>query len=101
MYTIILGIGLCVFCVLLLVLEGYDERHDKNKYDIKIQNKMLNDSLWIKKVIDSCKTYEQIYAVDNLIINWKNLYENNTDPWLRSKVFNELLDYNALKHRSC
>lgn len=101
MYTIII-IGLCVFCVLLLLfLKGYDERHDKNKYDIKIQNKMLNDSLWIKKVIDSCKTHEQIEAAENLIINWKNLYENNTDPLFRSKVFNELLEYNILKNRLC
>lgn len=93
---------LIIFAILFLDLFGDGEFFQrKKKYDIKIQNKMLNDSLWIKKVIDSCKTYEQIYAVDNLIINWKNLYENNTDPWLRSKVFNELLDYNELKHRSC
>ncbi len=38
-----------------------------NKYDV------YN---WIKKVIDSCKSHQQIDAVNGLITNFRNIYDD-------------------------
>lgn len=70
------------------------------KYDIKIQNKILNESLWIKKVIDSCETFNQcLVPIDNLIDNYKKLYKNKVDLELLYEICSDLYDYQVNKQR--
>ena len=52
----------------------------KNKYDV---------FSWVKKVIKSCTTGDQLDATYNLAMNFKNLYD---DPYLYKLLLNDICE---------
>ena len=77
---------------------GITKRIVAPKYDIKLQNKFLNESLWIKKVIDSCETYEQCgLPISNLIDNFETLYKGKVERELFRSVSDDLFNYKMRK----
>ena len=86
-----------LYLIIVVRLFDGDSPSKRIKYDIKIQNKMLNDYLWIKKVIDSCKTRSQLHATGSLINNWNKLYKNKVDPYFLQNVYNVLFNYKHSK----
>lgn len=76
--------------ILGIILSIVLEKERKPKYNYQTQLNFLNDSLYVKKVINSCITVKQLYVSDNLITNIKNKYKNKVEKDLYWKVINEL-----------
>lgn len=99
LYLILLYvIGIPVFCCGLywITTGGFDEIKDcfnkKPKYDYSTQIKFLDDSLWVKKVIESCNNRKQIWVANDLITCFKNKYYEKVEQSLYRQVCNSLND---------
>jgi len=92
---------------LLIILLIYDilkntctEQSKKKKYNIQDEMNMLNDTIWIKKVIKSCKTYKQLIRANRLRYILKDKYKNKVDNELLDKVYDDLyLHWDVMKHQ--
>ena len=61
---------------------------------------MLNDLMWIKKVIKSCKTDIQLIHANKLRYLLENKYKNKVDSELLDKVYDDLyLHWDVMKHQ--
>lgn len=72
---------------------GFEEIFEKKpKYDYSTQIKFLDDSLWVKKVIESCNNRKQIWVADKLITCFKNKYYQKVEQHLYNTVCHNLED---------
>ena len=70
---------------------GFREIYEKKpKYDYQTQIKFLDDSLWVKKVIESCNNRKQIWVANKLIICFKNKYYKKVEQRLYNTVCRNL-----------
>lgn len=73
---------------------GFEEIFEKkSKYDYSIQIKFLDDSLWVKKVIESCNSRKQIWVTNKLITCFKNKYYKKVEQSLYNTVCRNLENY--------
>ncbi len=63
---------------------------EKKKCKIQDERNMLNDVIWIKKVIKSCKTYRQLLNANQLCYFLEDKYKNKVDSELLDKVSDDL-----------
>jgi len=98
----------CIVVILLPIcfvlyarsIEVYPIQSKNKKYKIQDEMNMLNDTIWIKKVIKSCKTYKQLIHANRLRYILKDKYKNKVDSELLDKVYNDLyLHWDVMKHQ--
>ena len=100
-FTAILSCLIALGILMLIIIELNDGAQSKNKkYKIQDEMNMLNDTIWIKKVIKSCKTYKQLIHANQLRYILKDKYKNKVDNELLDKVYNDLyLHWDVMKHQ--
>jgi hypothetical protein len=59
----------------------------KREKEVQILNDLLNELQFIKKVIQSCKTGQQL----EISIDWMNRWKHNRKKWIESKGMPYLL----------
>ena len=67
----------------------------KRKYRVEDEMSFFNDAEWVKKVILSCKSNEQIWNAYRLSENLRNKYRNkvnNETLWLVSNEISKIFD---------
>lgn len=69
----------------------------KKKYNIQDEMSLFQDYSWVRKVIASCKTYEQHNHSDCLILFLENKYKNKIDSNLLETILNKLTNYWILR----
>ena len=62
----------------------------KPKYDYPTQRKFLDESLWVKKVIESCNNRKQIWSANELLQIFKRKYVYKVERTLYRKVCDNL-----------
>ena len=65
----------------------------KKKYNIETQTRFLTQFVWVKKVIDSCKTMDQLDVGGQLMSVFMNKYKTCIHPHLFKNICNKLFQY--------
>ena len=59
----------------------------EDRKEVQILDELLNELQFVKRVIQSCKTGQQL----EIAINWMNRWKHNRKKWIESKKMQYLL----------